>query len=446
MKEVEHERRDWMIVAIILLFGLLCVLLSGYWALRFSPSWRLDADMGSNLNPNGDYLTRPSGFVPALDSDILTQPAWFDIFLTPGAAIPTRIRLTSTPIPLSTSTSVSPIPTEFPTGTATNTLIYIPPAYTATSYPTNTKTPKPKPASTATSTSISPTDTPITPTLSADLQITKTDNTPYYEASGSMTYTIVVSNNGPDEVNSATVIDNFPSQVSSATWDCTATGTTCNTAKGSGNINDTVNLPAGSSITYSVVASIGTASGDMTNTATVSSSVADPVPSNNSATDTDQLAFSLPYGNIGTIPDGSSQKIQKGSYLILKVSTFTINSSSYLVYYPDYPNPPAASTLQMDVVGLEIGDGNNWYSVFNWGDGLSSNNGDIPSSPSCTGEPDICPIDISSLAVKSPYPGVTINLGSIPVGTSISYIRILSPAAPPDSGNGVNIDAIQVFP
>jgi hypothetical protein len=98
----------------------------------------------------------------------------------------------------------------------------------------------------------------------------------------------------------------------------------------------------------------------------------------------------------------------------------------------------------MDVVILQVGDGTNWYTVLNWGDGVPSNNGDIPST-ACTGEPDTCPIDISLLAINSPYPGVTINLGPL-AGTSISYIRIFSPAAPPDSGNGVSIDAIQVFP
>src|SRR5512133_236595 len=100
MKEIEHERRDWMIVAVILLFGLFCVILVGGWALRLSPSWTLNADMGSKLDPNSDYLTnRPINFVPAIDPSILTQPAWMAFYLTPGATIPTSIRSTNTPPP-----------------------------------------------------------------------------------------------------------------------------------------------------------------------------------------------------------------------------------------------------------------------------------------------------------------------------------------------------------
>ncbi len=439
MKEIEQERRDWMIVAVILLFGLFCVIFGGGWALRLSPSWKLDADMGSKLDPNSDYLTnRPIDFVEAIDPAILTQPVWLGFYLTPDADIPTRIRLTSTPTPLATSTRALPTATKFLTGTATKTLIYFPPTHTATSYPTNTKTPKPKAASTPTATA---TSTPITPTPSADLQITKTDNISYYEAGGSTTYTIVVSNNGPTDVSSATVTDNFPSQVSSATWTCVGTGGTC-TASSSGNINDVVNLPAGSSVAYTVNASMGSASGDMINTATVSSSVTDPVLGNNTATDADQLAFPLPYGNIGTAPDGASQNIPTSSYLVIKSGTLlTIGSGQSLVYYL----PPS---LQIDSVILQIGDGNNWYTVFNWGDGSPDSNTNIPvplSSPpnptTCAGEPDNCGIDTSFLYNSTGFT-IDLDLAGIPSG-SYSYIRIISPS---DSGDGVDVDAIGSLP
>ena len=241
--------------------------------------------------------------------------------------------------------------------------------------------------------------------------------------------------------------DNFPSQVSSATWTCVGTGGTC-TASGSGNINDVVNLPAGSSVTYTVNVSIGSASGDMVNSATVSSSVTDPVPGNNIATDADQLAFPLPYGNIGTAPDGASQNIQKGSYLILKVPTFTTNLGSRIVFYgkPEGTNPG----ILMDSVVLEIGDGNSWYSIFNWGDSSPDTNTNIsvplpsPNPTDCANEPDNCEIDASFLYTSNGWStGVTI--GALPAG-AYSYIRIISPSVPPDSGDGVDVDAIQVLP
>jgi Domain of unknown function DUF11 len=241
-------------------------------------------------------------------------------------------------------------------------------------------------------------------------------------------------------VSNATVTDNFPGQVSSSTWTCTGIGTTC-TASGSGNINNVVNLPAGSSITYTVNVAIAGASGDMVNTATVSSSVTDPVPGNNSATDTDQLSFPLPYGNIGTAPDGSSQNIPTSSYLILKsAQILSIGSGQSLVYY-------LPASLQIDDVILQIGDGNNWYAVFNWGNGSPDLNSNIPvplpppNPTTCAGEPDNCIIDTSFLYNST---GVTIDLDAagVPPG-SYSYIRIISPA---DSGDGVDVDAIGILP
>ena len=97
MKAFEHERHDWIIIFIILLLGFLCVIVAGQWALRFSPSWKLDADMESKLDPNSDFLTRkPSGFIEPVDPSILTNPVWINVFLTPGASVTTGTRLPKT--------------------------------------------------------------------------------------------------------------------------------------------------------------------------------------------------------------------------------------------------------------------------------------------------------------------------------------------------------------
>ena len=63
----------------------------------------------------------------------------------------------------------------------------------------------------------------------------------------------------------------MPAAIASDTFTAVATGGASGfTASGSGNINDTVNLPVGSTITYTVVANIsGSASGNLVNTATV---------------------------------------------------------------------------------------------------------------------------------------------------------------------------------
>jgi uncharacterized protein (TIGR03118 family) len=131
----------------------------------------------------------------------------------------------------------------------------------------------------------------------ADLQITNTDNspTPGSVAPGAnLTYTIVVTNAGPSNVSGANVADTLPANFTGATFTASATGgATGFTATGSGNIADTVNLPAGSTVTYVVTGKVtSSASGTLANTATVSApaGVTDPNTANNSATDTDSLA------------------------------------------------------------------------------------------------------------------------------------------------------------
>ncbi|MFN0145908.1 MAG: beta strand repeat-containing protein, partial [Dehalococcoidia bacterium] len=125
----------------------------------------------------------------------------------------------------------------------------------------------------------------------ADLAITKTDGVTTVAVGGTTTYTIVASNAGPSNVTAATVADTFPAAISGATWTCVGAGGGTCTGAGSGNLSDTVNLPSGGSVTYTVVATIsGAASpGTLVNTATVSSAATDPAPANNSATDTDTL-------------------------------------------------------------------------------------------------------------------------------------------------------------
>ncbi len=141
-------------------------------------------------------------------------------------------------------------------------------------------------------TSATDTDT-LMPT--ADLQITKTDNVASVVAGTATTYTIVVTNAGPSNAVGAQIADTLPGAITSATYTAVGSGGASGfTASGTGNINDTANLPAGSTITYTVVGNVSAAAtGTLVNTATVTApaGVTDPTPANNSATDTDTLAF-----------------------------------------------------------------------------------------------------------------------------------------------------------
>ncbi|NTU55856.1 MAG: DUF11 domain-containing protein, partial [Anaerolineales bacterium] len=288
-KHSERERRDWTVILIILLFGFLCMILAGERAVRFPPTWKLDTNMQSNLDPDSDFLTnRPVGYFEPLDPSILTQPVWANSFLTPGASFATRTPAPLTNTPTVTNTPVL-LPSNSPTATrpVTNTPTVILPSATNTS-------PNFPPAATSTRTPVTPTAT-LPPAATANLQITMSDGSTTYIVGGTITYTITVHNMaGPSNVSGATVTDSFPAQLYNVTWTCTASGGAACPASGTGNINSPVNLPLGSSVTYVVNASISpAATGNIVNTATVTlpAGVTDPAPANNTVTDTNTPVF-----------------------------------------------------------------------------------------------------------------------------------------------------------
>lgn len=123
------------------------------------------------------------------------------------------------------------------------------------------------------------------PSTVADLEIEKTASGLHVVAGEPLTYTITVTNNGPDDVVGADVTDTFPSAFDGATWSCMAAGgASCGNLNGSGDILETVDLPAGGSVTFSVDGTVETGfTGNLLNTASVSADIADPNPANDSA-------------------------------------------------------------------------------------------------------------------------------------------------------------------
>jgi uncharacterized repeat protein (TIGR01451 family) len=168
---------------------------------------------------------------------------------------------------------------------------------------------------------------------SADLSITKTDGVTSATPGGSVTYTITGSNAGPSNATGATIVDTFPASLT-CTWTCAGAGGGSCTASGSGNINDTVNLPSGGSVTYTAICGIsGSATGTLINTATVAApaGVTDPTPGNNSATDTDTLTPSADVSITKT--DGVTTVTAGGS------TTYTITASNA------GPSPASGNTV-----------------------------------------------------------------------------------------------------
>src|SRR5207237_1179494 len=138
--------------------------------------------------------------------------------------------------------------------------------------------------------------------------------------------------------------DTLPSSFTGASYTATATGgATGFTSSGSGNINDTVNMPSGSTITYTVT---GTASeeGNLSNTATVTvpSGTTDPNTNNNSATDTDTVS------DPAVVATGVAvSAVEASAFSGKTVMTFT------------------------DPAGAESGSGHYAVTSINWGDGTS---------------------------------------------------------------------------
>jgi uncharacterized repeat protein (TIGR01451 family)/fimbrial isopeptide formation D2 family protein len=140
-------------------------------------------------------------------------------------------------------------------------------------------------------------------------------------AGGSVTYTIAASNAGPSNATGATVADTFPASLT-CTWTCAGAGGGTCTAAGSGNINDTVNLPSGGSVTYTASCTVSaSATGTLANTATVTApaGVTDPVPGNNSATDSDTVTAATAFPVIS-----ATKTVSGGPFFPGSTVTYTI--------------------------------------------------------------------------------------------------------------------------
>lgn len=458
MRTDRRELRDWFIITVIILIGFLCLIVAGSMAVRFAPRWQLASNMDSHLDPNSDYLTnRPHGYIEPVDQSILTPPIWMEFFQTPGAFVPQRTPLpTRTAVPVITS---SAMPTHTILAEAvlspTNTIVYIPAS------PTNTQRAAPPATDTATATATATgtatatatataTPTSVIISVDADLAVTKDDGVLMYSPGSVLTYKIIVSNNGPADVIGALITDNIPAQFENWTWACApqnggasgCDGTSTNAA----DFSDMVDLPNGASVQYIVTAHVRkTASGDLVNTVKVSAPATNVErdPSNNVAIDTDKFlaASSLPVGNIGEAKDDVSDILTGGGSTTLTFSTpLVVNGhGGYDLVFYEMLN---GKGIAMDIVALEIGDGNNWYTIFYWGDDVADTNSNMDIS--ILGGQETDNRDFTSLPAANVLyngTGVAIELdGVVPPGT-YPYIRIISPLTA-DYPYGVNLDGV----
>jgi uncharacterized repeat protein (TIGR01451 family) len=122
----------------------------------------------------------------------------------------------------------------------------------------------------------------------AELAITKTVAPSPLTPGEDLTYTVIVTNNGPSAAVGARVIDTIPDAVRNPTWTCAiAGGGACGAASGNGYLLDTtVDLQPGATATFLINATLDTrARGNLENVATVRrpNDNTDPDLSNNTA-------------------------------------------------------------------------------------------------------------------------------------------------------------------
>jgi autotransporter family porin len=125
------------------------------------------------------------------------------------------------------------------------------------------------------------------PYTTVDLSISKAANSSTIMEGNQLSYTITVENIGANPVVGAMIQDNFPSTLTGITWTASASGgAQLSASSGTGNINELVNLPVASSLTFSIQAQVASSgSGTITNTAQiiVPNGYYDVNPSNNTA-------------------------------------------------------------------------------------------------------------------------------------------------------------------
>lgn len=143
--------------------------------------------------------------------------------------------------------------------------------------------------------------------VTTDMTIAKTDHASIYTAGDTVTYTITAGNAGPDTASSAKVTDSVSvrPQYSTATWTCIAAGgATCTAGPVIGDISDTVTLPVGGTVTYTLaLKTTSNATGNLVNTATIfplPGTTTDPDLTGNTAIDTDTPAAILHVDPNGT--------------------------------------------------------------------------------------------------------------------------------------------------
>lgn len=127
----------------------------------------------------------------------------------------------------------------------------------------------------------------------ADLAIEKTNGLSQVLPGQLVTYTIEVTNDGPNPAHEVAITDDLPESLVDVSWACEASpGSTCLVPGGAGDVAGLVNIDVGGVVSLTVNAKLDSeARGTLTNIATVtpSATLVDPDLENNTAIDEDDI-------------------------------------------------------------------------------------------------------------------------------------------------------------
>ncbi|MBC9933950.1 gliding motility-associated C-terminal domain-containing protein [Chitinophaga qingshengii] len=296
--------------------------------------------------------------------------------------------------------------------------------------------------------------TPVNKTV--EITVDKTDNTPLYVPGTTTRYKITVVNKGPSDLLGATFRDPLPAGVTVASWTAVSPNGAQPTNSGTGAIDQPLNMPAGSTIVYTLTLNIPSSfTGSLVNTANViiPAGYTNINPVRNTATDTDDpdlqygitlaktgpaqavagdtIAYQLQINNNGpsdlinaVVADNLPTPVQNASWTVTTQGSATASRASGTGNVNFTASIPAGSgnTVLITIKGL----------ISSAATGSFNNTATITP----TGKTPVSSNTVNTVLNKQT--GLTISKagpasGTVVAGNSISYLINLTNAGPSDA-------------
>ena len=237
----------------------------------------------------------------------------------------------------------------------------------------------------------------------ADLAISVSNGGSSVTPGAAVVYTVLVSNSGPSDAALAQVTDHLPASLSGVTWTCVPSAlASCTAGPVAGDLLDTVTIPAGGTLTYTVTGVLAAGfTGTLSNTASVSpaAGTSDGNLANNVATDADTTA---PFADLSvSLDDGVAVAVPGGSV------TYTLTARN-----GSGPSP-IPQALVTDV---------------------------FPATLTCTWT---CAGSGGGTCTAGPVAGPVLDLAGLPVGGAATYTAVCR-IAPGASGSLVNTASVGI--